>query len=44
MYEIPVLAIVNEVYFRMQYNYDELLQTSTIYREVYESQRKGGDE
>ncbi len=27
MYEIPVLAIVNEVYFRMQHNYDELLQT-----------------
>ncbi len=25
MYEIPVLAIVNEVYFRMTYNYDELL-------------------
>ena len=25
MYEIPVLAIVNEVYFRMAYNYDELL-------------------
>ena len=25
MYEIPTLAIVNEVYFRMQYNYDELL-------------------
>ena len=25
MYEIPVLAIVNEVYFRMNYNYDELL-------------------
>lgn len=24
MYEIPVLAIVNEVYFRMNYNYDEL--------------------
>ena len=23
MYEIPVLAIVNEVYFRMTYNYDE---------------------
>ena len=26
MYEIPVLAIVNEVYFRMTYNYDELLE------------------
>ena len=26
MYEIPILAIVNEVYFRMQYNYDELLK------------------
>lgn len=25
MYEIPVLAIVNEVYFCMKYNYDELL-------------------
>lgn len=25
MYEIPVLAIVNEVYFRMQYNYEELM-------------------
>ncbi len=25
MYEIPTLAIVNEVYFRMAYNYDELL-------------------
>lgn len=24
MYEIPVLSIVNEVYFRMNYNYDEL--------------------
>ena len=24
MYEIPTLAIVNEVYFRMKYNYDEL--------------------
>ena len=24
MYEIPVLAIINEVYFRMAYNYDEL--------------------
>jgi nicotinate phosphoribosyltransferase len=26
MYEIPVLAIVNEVYFRMQYNYEDLLK------------------
>ena len=25
MYEIPTLAIVNEVYFRMKYNYNELL-------------------
>lgn len=25
MYEIPTLAIVNEVYFRMKYNYDELI-------------------
>ena len=27
MYEIPVLAIVNEVYFRMAYDYDELLMS-----------------
>ena len=26
LYEIPALAIVNEVYFKMQYDYDELLQ------------------
>ena len=26
MYEIPVLAIVNEVYFKMNYNYDELIE------------------
>ncbi|MCR4790030.1 MAG: nicotinate phosphoribosyltransferase [Treponemataceae bacterium] len=25
MYEIPVLAIINEVYFRMTYDYDQLL-------------------
>ena len=25
MYEIPTLAIVNEVYFRMAYDYDKLL-------------------
>lgn len=27
LYEVPTLAIVNEVYFRMAYNYDELLST-----------------
>ncbi len=27
MYEIPTLAIVNEVYFRMQYKYEELFQS-----------------
>ena len=27
MYEIPTLAIVNEVYFKMQYNYDELMNS-----------------
>ena len=27
MYEIPALAIVNEVYFRMAYNYEELLDS-----------------
>ena len=27
MYEIPTLAIVNEVFFRMAYNYDELLES-----------------
>ena len=26
MYEIPTLAIVNEVYFRMQFDYDELIK------------------
>ena len=25
-------------------NHEQLLRTSTIYREVYESQQKGGDE
>lgn len=29
MYEIPVLSIVNEVYFRMQYDYDVLLKDFT---------------
>ena len=27
MYEIPILAIVNEVYFRMAYDYDELMSS-----------------
>ena len=27
MYEIPTLAIVNEVYFRMAYDYDELMDS-----------------
>lgn len=27
MYEIPTLAIVNEVYFRMQYDYDQLFES-----------------
>ena len=27
MYEIPTLAIVNEVYFRMQYSYDDLIKS-----------------
>lgn len=27
MYEIPTLAIVNEVFFRMQYDYDKLLKS-----------------
>lgn len=27
LYEVPILAIVNEVYFRMQYNYNELLES-----------------
>ena len=27
MYEIPTLAIVNEVYFRMQYDYESLLES-----------------
>ena len=27
MYEVPLLAIVNEVYFRMKYNYEELFNS-----------------
>ena len=33
MYEIPTLAIVNEVYFRMQYDYDRLI---SVYKEKLE--------
>lgn len=33
MYEIPTLAIVNEVYFRMQYDYGRLI---SVYREKLE--------
>lgn len=33
MYEIPVLAIVSEVYFRMAYNYDHLIK---VYKEKLE--------
>ena len=29
IYEIPILAIVNEVYFRKQYDYDKLLESFT---------------
>ena len=29
MYEIPTLAIVNEVYFRMAYDYDKLMESFT---------------
>lgn len=34
MYEIPTLAIVNEVYFRMAYDYDELMMQ--FERKLYE--------
>ncbi len=30
MYEIPTLAIVNEVYFRMAYDYDELFESFKV--------------
>ena len=42
MYEIPTLAIVNEVYFRMAYNYDELLESfKKRLDEKYENLRSG---
>lgn len=37
MYEIPVLAIVNEVYFRMHYDYDHLYQ---VFREKFQQKTK----
>ena len=38
MYEIPTLAIVNEVYFRMAYDYDELIES---FRERLDAKIKG---
>ena len=37
MYEIPTLAIVNEVYFRMAHNYDELIES---FKERFEEKLK----
>lgn len=47
MYEIPTLAIVNEVYFRMAYDYDKLLESfkkklDYKYRKVVEGVYKIG--
>lgn len=42
MYEIPTLAIVNEVYFRMAYNYEELFNSfKKRLDEKYENLRSG---
>ena len=42
MYEIPTLAIVNEVYFNMAYDYDELIQSFKERLEAkYENLRNG---
>lgn len=42
MYEIPVLAIVNEVYFRMAYNYYDLLHSfKEKLNEKYENLKSG---
>ena len=42
MYEIPTLAIINEVYFRMAYNYDSLLESfKRRLVEKYEKVRDG---
>lgn len=43
MYEIPTLAIVNEVYFRMAYNYDELFDSfKEKFNEKFKKIGKGG--
>jgi nicotinate phosphoribosyltransferase len=42
MYEIPVLAIVNEVYFRMAYNYDDLIKSfKNRFEEKYQKLKSG---
>lgn len=42
MYEVPILAIVNEVYFRMAYDYDDLLQSFRLrLDDKYEKLRNG---
>lgn len=38
MYEIPTLSIVNEVYFRMQYDYDKLIES---FKERLEKKAEG---
>lgn len=42
MYEIPTLAIVNEVYFRMQYDYEELLDSFKEHLDVKFENLKSG--
>lgn len=42
MYEIPILAIVNEVYFRMAYNYDDLIKSfKNRFEEKYQKLKSG---
>lgn len=43
MYEIPTLAIVNEVYFRMQYDYDVLMESFRERLAAKIEKLKGGD-
>ena len=42
--EADLILILDDGRIAAAGNHEELLQTSSIYREVYESQRKGGDE